>query len=296
MGIIFVNVYVLNAGGGRWFLVDTGLPGFAAVIKAACEARFEGRPPEGIILTHAHFDHAGNVEQLATEWNVPVFAHRLEMPYLRGESDYPPADPTPGGAICFLSRFFPTGGYDLRGRVDLRELPEEGEEANTVPGLAGWRWIHTPGHSAGHVSLYREFDRMLIAGDALATMDMDSWTSQVSRKRELARPPTPFTPDWRSAHQSIDRLAELEPKLVAAGHGLPMSGRYVAGELAELSERLQPPAGGRYAGMPAKFDASGRVREVPPPAADPLKPKMGVAAALALAGIGIALFAASRRR
>src|SRR5687768_12809873 len=227
MGIIFVNVYVLNAGGGRWFLVDTGLPGFAAMIRAACEARFEGRPPEGIILTHAHFDHAGNVEQLANDWNVPVWAHRLEMPYLTGQGDYPPTDPTPGGAICFLSRFFPTGGYDLRGKVDLRELPESipiessspsphAEGGNPVPGLAGWRWIHTPGHTPGHISLFREFDRLLVAGDALATTDMDSWTSVLSRKRELARPPTPMTPDWRSAHESVDKLAALEPRLIAA--------------------------------------------------------------------------------
>ena len=292
MGIIFVNVYVLNAGVGRWFLVDTGLPGFAPLIKAACEARFEGRPPEGIILTHAHFDHAGNVEQLAAEWNVPVWSHRLEMPYLTGQGNYPPTDPTPGGAICFLSRFFPVRGYDLRGRADLRELPESGE----VPGLSGWRWLHTPGHTPGHVSLFRDFDKLLIAGDALATMDMDSWTSQVSRRRELARPPTPMTPDWRSAHGSLDRLAALEPRLIAAGHGLPMSGRYVAGELADLTERLQPPHGGRYTGTPARFDAAGRVQDVPPAPPDPLKPKLGVAAAITLAGIGIALFAAARRR
>ena len=299
MGIIFVNVYTLNAGGGRWFLVDTGLPGFAPLIKAACEARHEGRPPEGIILTHAHFDHASSAEQLATEWNVPVWAHRLEMPYLTGQSDYPPQDPTPGGAICFLSRFFPHTGFDLRGKTDLRELPESGEEAeeaNTVPGLPGWRWLHTPGHTPGHISLFREFDRMLIAGDAVATMDMDSWASQFSRKRELSRPPTPMTPDWRSAHASIDKLVALEPKAIAAGHGLPMSGRYVAGELADLAERMQPPQGGRYTGVPAQFDPSGRLRDLPPPPPDPLKPKLGLAAAVAVAGIGIALFAASRLR
>lgn len=308
LGVVFVNVYVLNAGGGRWFLVDTGLPGFAAIIRAACEARFEGRPPEGIILTHAHFDHAGNVEPLATAWNVPVWAHRLEMPYLTGQGSYPPTDPTPGGAICFLSRFFPTGGYDLRDSVDLRELPESiavesasaapgAADNNPVPGLAGWRWIHTPGHTPGHISLFRAFDKLLLAGDALATLDMDSWTSMVSRKRELARPPTPMTPDWRSAHVSVDKLAALEPRLVAAGHGLPMTGRYVAGEMAELAERMQPPSGGRYTGIPAHFDSSGRVHDLPPAPPDPLKPRLSLAAAaLAVAGIGIALFAASRKR
>ena len=225
LGVVFVNVYVLNAGGGRWFLVDTGLPGFAPLIKAACDARFDGRPPEAILLTHAHFDHAGNAEALATEWGVPVYAHKLEMPYLTGQADYPPADPTPGGAICFMSRFFPTRGFDLRGRVELRELPVTPEGIHEIPGLPGWRWLHTPGHAPGHVSLFRDFDKLLIAGDALATMDMDSWGSMVSRKRELARPAVPFTPDWRSAHKSIHKLAAMEPRTICAGPSPPPSPR-----------------------------------------------------------------------
>ena len=49
LGVVFVNVYCLNAGDDRWFLVDTGLPGFGAAIKKACDARFDGRPPEAII-------------------------------------------------------------------------------------------------------------------------------------------------------------------------------------------------------------------------------------------------------
>ena len=292
MGVVFVNVYALNASGGRWFLVDTGLPGFASAIKAACDGLYDARPPEAIILTHAHFDHAGNAEALAKAWGVPVYAHPQEMPYLTGQSDYAPQDPTPGGAICFLSRFFPHGGYDLRGKVDLHELPDDG----TVPGLNGWRWLHTPGHTQGHVSLFRDYDKLLLAGDALCTMDLDSWPAQFSRKREFARPATPFTPDWISAHESVDQLASLEPNAVAAGHGLPMSGRYVAAELRDLADTMHAPAGGRYADEPARYDDDGRLADVPPPAGDPLKPKLAIAAGLAAVGVGVAVWAAVRKR
>ena len=292
MGVVFVNLYALNASGGRWFLVDTGLPGFAGAIKAACDGLYDGRPPEAILLTHAHFDHAGNAQWLAEHWNVPVYAHPQEMPYLTGQSDYAPGDPTPGGAICFLSRFFPTSGYDLRGKVDLRELPADG----AISGLNGWRWLHTPGHSQGHVSLFRDYDKLLIAGDALCTMDLDSWPAQFSRKRELSRPATPFTPDWVSAHESVDELAALEPNVVAAGHGLPMSGRYVAGELRELAETMHAPPGGRYADEPARYDPDGALADVPPPAGDPLKPKLTLAAAVAAVGVGVAAWAVMRKR
>ena len=289
LGIVFVNVYAIDAG-DRWFLVDSGLPGFADAVRAACDERFAGRPPEAIVLTHAHFDHAGNAAHLAQDWDVPIYAHPLEMPFLTGQSDYPPGDPTPGGAICFLSRFFPDGGYDLRGRTDLRELPDD----NTIPGLDGWRWVHTPGHTPGHVSLFREADRTLVAGDALATMDLDSWAEQFARRRQACRPSVPFTPDWPTAQASVRKLADLEPSVVAAGHGLPMTGRHVAADVHDLAETLSPPEHGRYVGAPARYDAAGRVVDVPPPP-DPVKKGLAVAG-LAAAGIGVAAWAASRGR
>jgi Metallo-beta-lactamase superfamily len=117
---------------------------------------------------------------------MPIYAHPLEMPYLTGKSDYPPQDSTMGGAIAVLSRLFPGSGYDFGDRV--RPLPDD----DSVPGLEYWRWVHTPGHTPGHVSLFREMDGTLLAGDALATINMDSWISQLPRKRELHRPPAPF--------------------------------------------------------------------------------------------------------
>src|SRR5690606_25960155 len=116
------------------------------------------------ILTHGHFDHVGGIEQLVQEWEVPVYAHPMELPYLTGKSSYPPGDPAVGGgAIAMLSPLYPRGPIDLGPHV--QPLPEDG----SVPGMAGWRWIATPGHSPGHVALFRDADRTLIAGDALVT-------------------------------------------------------------------------------------------------------------------------------
>ncbi|MGB3541852.1 MBL fold metallo-hydrolase, partial [Rubrivirga sp.] len=214
--VAFVNVYLVGEPDEPWCVVDSGLPGTSALTVRMAEERFgPDARPEGIVLTHGHFDHAGSALALARHWDVPIYAHPLELPYLTGQSDFAPKDTTMSGAIAFLARFFPGGGYDFGDHV--MPLPEDG----SVPGARDWRWLHTPGHTAGHVSLFRDFDRALVSGDALATMDLDSWSAQVTKPRQFDRPPVPFTPDWDAARASVSLLADLEPSLVAAGHGLP---------------------------------------------------------------------------
>lgn len=276
--IVFVNSYFVDTPEnalGSFVLVDTGMPYSATRIKHAVENRYgAGARPTAIVLTHGHFDHAGSALALAEEWRVPVYAHRLEMPYLTGKSDYPPGDPTVGGAIAQMSRLFPRSGFDLKTHVYA--LPENGEIAE----MRGWQILHTPGHTAGHIALWRENDRTLLAGDALATINLDSWTSQVTEKKEFCSPPKPFTTDWRAAHRSVERLAELEPRVVAAGHGQPIDDADTAQQLKELARHFDVPRKGRYVSHPAIADENGVV-SVPPPAQDSVK----IAAAGIAAGV-----------
>lgn len=292
MTAVFANLYFVDAGGdapGAWALVDTGLAHFAGRVRGAAEERYgKGARPASIILTHGHFDHAGSALELAELWDVPVYAHRLEMPYLTGKSDYPPQDPTVGGALAFLSRFFPHTGYDFGERV--LPLPEDG----SVPGLPGWRALHTPGHTAGHVSLFRESDRVLLAGDALATENQDSWVGMITHAREFRRPPAPFTTDWVAARRSIELLSGLDPSAVGAGHGRPMTGPRVAEEFRAFAAGFKPPRKGRYVREPARADERGVVG-LPPPVPDPL-PKVLAGVGLALtAGAALTVVARSRR-
>ena len=280
--VAFVNLYFLGARGGDWVLVDTGLPASAALVRRRAAERYgEGARPTAIVLTHGHFDHAGNVIELAREWDVPVYAHRLELPYLTGRSDYPPQDPTVGGALGFMSRAFPHSGIDLGDRV--RELPADG----TVPGAPEWRWLHTPGHTAGHVSLFRDRDRFLVAGDALATVDQDSPLSMFNLRAEFSVPPAPLTTDWGAARASVETLATLSPRTVAAGHGKPVAGAEIAEDLQRFAENFLPPSHGRYSARPAVADERGVV-EVPPAVPDPL-PKQLLVASLVAGGAYLAL-------
>ena len=287
--IIFVGAYFVDTpenADGSWVLVDTGLPMSDGKIQRAAQSKYGDRKPSAIVLTHGHFDHAGAALALAEQWNVPIYAHRLEMPYLTGKSDYPPQDPIVGGAIAFMSRFFPHSGYDFGSRVHA--IPENGEIAE----LPNWKILHTPGHTAGHISLWRENDCTLLAGDALTTMNLDSWISQITEKQEFCPPPAPFTTDWQAARRSVGFLADLEPKVVGAGHGKPIADADTAQQLKELARNFTTPRDGRYVRSPAITDERGIVA-LPPPVTDTLKIAAGTTAAVVA---GVVLTSLARRK
>jgi len=276
--VSFVNVYFVGRPGGPWILVDAGLPGRTNQIVEAAEARFgAGASPQAIVLTHGHFDHAGSALQLAKYWDVPVYAHRLEMPYLTGKSNYPPPDPTIGGAMAFLSRFMPAHGRDLNER--MREL-----QPNEVPGAAGWGWLATPGHSPGHVSFFRPSDKVLLAGDAFATMNMDSWSGLVTGKTSLSRAGAPFNTDWDATRLSVRELANLRPNVAGCGHGIPRCDAELPARLQRFAERFRAPRRGRYVRLPARTDERGII-SLPPAPFDPVP--FATAGALILGGIAL---------
>lgn len=233
------------AGSSGWVLIDAGLAGTATMIMAAAEARFgEGARPAAIVMTHGHFDHVGALANLAERWDVPIYAHQLELPFLDGTSSYPPPDPSVGGGMMSaLSRFYPRGPVDVRRW--LRALPADG----SVPGMEGWRWIHTPGHTPGHLSLWREADRTIIAGDAFITTRQESAYAAAVQRPELHGPPMYFTPDWKAAGDSVRVLAALEPELAVTGHGRALQGaemREALHTLAREFDRVAVPEQGRY--------------------------------------------------
>ena len=285
-----VNAYLVGEAGGPWVLVDAGTPGSAERIQAEAQKRFgSGARPEAIVLTHGHADHSGSAAELSGLWGVPVYAHRSELPFLTGLSAYPPPDPTVGGLLALLSRFMPRRAIDL-GEERVRELPAGTE----VPGMPGWRWIHTPGHTPGHVCLWRDGDHVLLAGDALATVDADSFSGMLRRRRKISRPATPVTPDWGAAERSVREIAALRARVLAPGHGEPMEGPTLATELAAFAESFAAPEHGRYVGEPARFDERG-VAWLPPAPPDPV-PKAAAVLGMALLAATVAWLAAVRRR
>lgn len=237
--------------GNEWVLIDTGLPTSKNAIIEAAEHRFGHKTrPSAIVMTHGHFDHVGSLEALVRHWDVPVYAHPLELPYLNGQSSYPPADAfVGGGAMALMSPLFPRSPIDVS--AWLKVLPPD----QSIPEMPGWRWLHTPGHAPGHISLWRESDRTLIAGDAIVTTGQESVYEVITQKLEMHGPPRYLTPDWDEAERSVAILAALEPELIITGHGRPVRGENVRRRLQELAANfvaIAVPEGRRYALDPAK--------------------------------------------
>ncbi|MGI4804890.1 MAG: MBL fold metallo-hydrolase [Janthinobacterium lividum] len=270
MKIIFVNIYMIASGdpdSKKWVLVDAGLPHSSHKIQAMAEDIFgEGTKPENIILTHGHFDHIGSLQDLLKIWDVPVYAHPLEMPYLTGKSAYPPADPFVGGGLMSLTSWmFPNKPINLGDKV--HEFPEE-----ETPGLPHWRIIFTPGHAPGHVSLFRKSDHLLIAGDAFVTTVQESALSVILQRKVISGPPKYFTCDWKAAGISVRKLIGLHPQIVATGHGKPMAVNEFKKALQNLGKNFPEeaiPTHGRYVKEAAKTDTEG-IKYVPPAKNNPV--------------------------
>ncbi|WP_160679436.1 MBL fold metallo-hydrolase [Clostridium sp. C8-1-8] len=225
--VLIGNVNSINK---EWVLIDTGLESSGKEIIEIAEKYYgKGNKPKCIILTHGHFDHIGSVIYLSELWQVDVYAHKLEMPFLTGKEDYPKGDPSVDeGLVAKMSQYFPNEAIDLGDKVKM--LPEDG----SVPNLPEWRWVHTPGHTPGHISLFRQRDRALIVGDAFTTLKQESLSSVLTQNKDVSGPPAYLTTDWENAKNSVKVLANLKPEIIVPSHGSTMSKKEIEPYLEEM--------------------------------------------------------------
>ena len=164
-------------GTGDWVLIDTGLGNFEGSIVEEAEKRF-GKPPVCIVLTHGHFDHVGNVKELADRWSVPVYAHRDELPFLTGKEDYPPGDPSVGGGLMArVAPMYPNKAIHLGSRIQ----PAAGERQRA--GLSEFKWCRHRAIALA-ISPVPEQDRVLVAGDAVITVKQESALAVIGQEKE----------------------------------------------------------------------------------------------------------------
>jgi len=234
------NAYLVRDA-SSWALVDAGWENDGPRIRAAVLSLLgPGLAPSAILLTHVHPDHEGAARELAEAWGCPVFAHPAEIPIATGDfaamERY--AGPLDRWLILPLMRAVGRrrreailAAGSLAGVV--RPLPPDG----AIPGVADWRWIATPGHTPGHVAYVRGRDRVVISGDALVTLAVNSWSGVLRQRQGLSGPPWYTTWDRDAARASIAVIADLEPLVLAGGHGLPLAGPATAAAVHAFAAR-----------------------------------------------------------
>jgi hydroxyacylglutathione hydrolase len=162
--------------------------------------QLQGRSLRMIALTHCHPDHQGTAKFLCERFQVPLACHEADVPAMEGRAPMLPR-----------RRVVRLGVRLWAGPPAPVERPlRDGDE------LAGFRVIHAPGHTPGHVMFFREADRVAIAGDVLANIHF------LTSKPGLREPPPFFSVDVAENRRSIHKLIELRPSLVCFGHGPPL--------------------------------------------------------------------------
>lgn len=217
-GLAASNVYLVRSG-SAWALIDTSWRSGADAIRQVAETVFgPGARPVAILLTHIHPDHSGAAGLLARSWNVPVYVGSAELPMAAGRYLPQYSMPLDRWIVVPLLRV-------LRVRVaadDIRDVTR-GLPEGAVPGLPDWEYVATPGHTPGHVAYLRRGDGVLVSGDAVLTVDLNSLTGAVTGRQRLAGPPRYTTWDGPTAQRCIAALAQLQPRVLAPGHGRPLT-------------------------------------------------------------------------
>lgn len=193
-----INAYVISHPDGD-VLVDAMTRVDTPVLLRAVR----GRRLAVHVATHAHPDHVGATHAVASKLGIPVWAHALDAPAVEDTgliSERQPDAP--------INRLF--AKVMLGPGHPVARTLQEGDE------VAGFTVLHTPGHSIGHIALWREADGVLILGDVL-----NNQHPLLGFPRGLRLPLDVFTPDPAANRASAKRLGELGARTILFGHGRP---------------------------------------------------------------------------
>ena len=153
-----------------------------------------------LALTHVHPDHQGVAKKVCEHFRIPLACHAADVPAMQGDVPMLPSNfIIRGVSLLCAGPSYP-----------VTRILQDGDE------IADFRVVHAPGHTPGHIMLFREQDRVAIVGDVLNGMNLaTAWPG-------LHEPPSFFTADAAENRRSIQRLAELEPRTLCFGHGPPL--------------------------------------------------------------------------
>ena len=197
-------------------LIDTGFPHKTKKILRYITHELHRQPSEltTIILTHSHYDHIGNAEELRTITRAKIAAHPEDAQYIERKKQ--PPLPSGGMGIVFklLSPMIKVQPFTVD--ISLKENEE----------IAGLTTVYTPGHTPGSICLYDPKRKVLFSGDTLR-----------SNNGIIEGPSKKFSVDLVSAYVSIQKLKTLDFDIILSGHGYPIT-ENASAKVKEISQKL----------------------------------------------------------
>jgi len=191
------NAYYLE-GDGEGVVVDTATRWDWWHIKN----QLRGRRVTSVVLTHAHPDHQGCAAKICRRYHAPLTCHHADADSAEGQAPLVRQNPL----WEIIGNVFWAGP-----RSPVARRLSEGDR------VAGFTVYHLPGHTPGHIILFRASDRVALVGDVINSNDYI--TGFITLIRE---PPRLFSVNPAQNRDSIRRLCALRPALVCTGHGPPV--------------------------------------------------------------------------
>lgn len=213
LGTTYVGFYLLFEG-GKYTLVDSGLPGYWDQLTSFLDGRGHSIDDiEAQILTHHHMDHRGNSERLR-EAGAPARIHHIDAPFLENEAPPPKAPLWRLPVLRYLGHLVKNKAMKTQSLTEYTTYDDD--ELLEVPGRP--RVVHVPGHTMGHCSMYLGEQKAVLAGDALG--GMDAYTEAIGP----CLAPSFVNDDDQLALESLTRLESLDADKVLVVHGPNFNG------------------------------------------------------------------------
>lgn len=233
-----VNVYLLE--GDYLTLVDVGPlteEAWQTLSQGIRQIGYHVSDVQQIVLTHHHVDHFGLLERVRKASGARTFAHPMAIPYveLNGEFmayhsrfffDLYTESGVPEESLTVIDKFH---NRTMMKFCEKSQIDESLKHEQTLPNMPEWQILYTPGHAQSHISLYRESDRVMIAGDHIIEHISSNAFIEPPQDQSGDRPLTLV--QYRTA---LEMCADIEIDIIFSGHGVP-----VTNHREKILERLQ---------------------------------------------------------
>jgi len=197
------NVFLIVEDDGLT-LIDTGLPGAHwRILRSVARLGRRANQIKTILLTHYDIDHAGSLATLKAETGALIGVHAADVPLVEGQIERRLNLTTWQGRTVDAFLRWSSRSIYRPAQVDVRLA--DGDR------LAGFRVVHTPGHTPGSACFFDAARRLLITGDALVN------------DRGLSLAIRHYAYDSALARASVQKLVRLDFEVCGFGHGRPLT-------------------------------------------------------------------------